>query len=42
MVDDLIVDDINFLNGSAGNDWLIFANGEDKVAGQTEASNDVS
>jgi autotransporter-associated beta strand protein len=37
--DDDFIDAVDFLNGSAGNDWLIFRNGEDKVAGQAEATN---
>ena len=37
--DDMSIDAIDFLNGSSGNDWLIFLAGEDKVTGQTEASN---
>jgi hypothetical protein len=39
MHDDVSVDAIDFLNGAAGNDWLIFLAGEDKVAGQAEATN---
>jgi Ca2+-binding RTX toxin-like protein len=39
VVDDYMADSIDFLNGSAGNDWIISKAGEDKVAGQTEASN---
>jgi hypothetical protein len=37
--DDQYADAIDFLNGSAGNDWLIFRDGEDKVTGQVEAAN---
>jgi Ca2+-binding RTX toxin-like protein len=37
--DDQYVDAIDVLNGSAGSDWLIFRNGEDKVTGQVEAAN---
>jgi hypothetical protein len=37
--DDVFADDIDFLNGSGGDDWLIFSTGEDKVAGRVEASN---
>jgi hypothetical protein len=39
VVDDLFGDQIDFLNGSAGDDWLIFTLGEDKVTGQAEAAN---
>ena len=39
VIDDAFADDIDFLNGSSGNDWLIFKSGEDKVAGQIEAGN---
>jgi autotransporter-associated beta strand protein len=39
VVDDLFADEVDFLNGSAGDDWLIFTVGEDKVAGQQEAIN---
>jgi extracellular elastinolytic metalloproteinase len=39
VVDDLFGDQIDFLNGSSGDDWLIFAIGEDKVAGKAEAAN---
>jgi Ca2+-binding RTX toxin-like protein len=37
--DDQYADAIDILNGSAGNDWLIFRSGEDKVTGQVEAAN---
>ena len=37
--DDAFADDIDFLNGSSGNDWIIFKTGEDKVTGQIEAGN---
>src|SRR5262249_45374901 len=37
--DDHFIDAVDFINGAAGNDWLIFMTGEDKVAGQTEAAN---
>jgi hypothetical protein len=37
VVDDVFADEIDFLNGSAGSDWLLLRAGEDKVAGQTEA-----
>jgi hypothetical protein len=37
--DDFFADQIDFLNGAAGEDWLIFLTGEDKVVGKTEASN---
>ena len=39
VVDDLSADEIDFINGAAGNDWLIFLAGNDKVAGQSEAAN---
>src|SRR5262249_55465863 len=39
VIDDAFADDIDFLNGSAGNDWIIFKSGEDKVTGQIEAAN---
>jgi uncharacterized delta-60 repeat protein len=39
VVDDTFADQIDFLNGSSGDDWLIFLAGEDKVVGQTEAAN---
>ncbi|OHB74745.1 MAG: hypothetical protein A2W31_18145 [Planctomycetes bacterium RBG_16_64_10] len=39
VVDDVFADDIDFLNGSAGNDWLLLRAGEDRLAGQTEAVN---
>jgi Ca2+-binding RTX toxin-like protein len=40
VVDELFSDDqLDSLNGAAGDDWLIFATGEDKVSGQTEATN---
>jgi hypothetical protein len=32
--DDYFADEIDFLNGGAGDDWLIFNSGEDKVTGQ--------
>jgi hypothetical protein len=37
--DDHFADAVDFLNGASGNDWLLFTNGEDKVAGQAEATN---
>ena len=37
--DDRSADALDFLNGSAGNDWVIFQTGEDKVSGQVEAAN---
>lgn len=40
--DDGDTDEVDFLQGSSGNDWIIFASGEDKVAGQTEASDTVN
>ena len=39
VVDDISADQIDFLNGAAGDDWLIFLAGEDKVVGQVEAAN---
>lgn len=39
VIDDLFDDQMDLLNGAAGEDWLIFALGEDKVAGKAEASN---
>ena len=39
VLDDYLADEIDFLNGSSGNDWLIFSAEEDKVVGQTEAAN---
>ena len=39
VIDDVFADSIDFLNGSAGDDWLIFAAGEDRVAGKAEMSN---
>ena len=39
VVDDCFGDAIDFLNGGAGDDWVIFAVGEDKVVGQAEAAN---
>jgi hypothetical protein len=36
-VDDLVTDDIDFLNGASGYDWFIFRPGQDKVAGKIEA-----
>jgi hypothetical protein len=35
-------DEVDMLNGTSGNDWFIFATGEDKVTGQTEASDIVT
>ena len=40
--DDGDADEVDMLNGSSGNDWFIFASGEDKVSGQTEASDIVT
>jgi hypothetical protein len=37
--DDVFADEFDFLNGAAGEDWLIFMTGEDKVLGKAEASN---
>jgi hypothetical protein len=39
VVDDLSADQFDFLNGTGGEDWLIFVVGEDKVVGKNEASN---
>lgn len=39
VLDDFFADQIDFLNGGSGNDWVIFKAGEDKVVGQTEAAN---
>jgi uncharacterized delta-60 repeat protein len=39
VIDDAFADDIDFLNGASGDDWLIFSAGEDKVAGKIEAGN---
>ena len=39
VVDDCFGDEVDVLNGAAGNDWLIFLLGEDKVNGQAEAAN---
>jgi hypothetical protein len=39
VMDDYSIDQIDMLQGSSGNDWFIFKTGEDKVVGQTEASN---
>ena len=39
VVDDCFDDEMDFLNGSGGDDWLIYALGEDKVTGHIEASN---
>ncbi|HMC12390.1 MAG TPA: hypothetical protein VKH44_13915, partial [Pirellulaceae bacterium] len=39
VLDDMFGDEIDFLNGAAGEDWLIFSMVEDKVSGQVEASN---
>ena len=39
VVDDVFADAIDFLNGSSGDDWLIYKSGEDKVSGQQEAAN---
>jgi Ca2+-binding RTX toxin-like protein len=37
--DDHYSDAVDFLNGAAGNDWLLFCGGDDHVAGQAEAAN---
>jgi Ca2+-binding RTX toxin-like protein len=40
VVDNLFADDqIDFLNGSAGDDWFIYGVAQDKVSGQIEAAN---
>jgi Ca2+-binding RTX toxin-like protein len=39
VVDDYFGDQIDFLNAASGDDWLIFAVGEDKVSGKVEAAN---
>lgn len=39
VVDDFFTDEIDFLNGASGNDWLIFKAGEDRIVGQAEESN---
>lgn len=39
VVDDCYGDQIDFLNGGAGDDWLVFAVGEDKVTGKAESAN---
>jgi extracellular elastinolytic metalloproteinase len=39
VVDDVFADDIDFLNGTSGNDWLIFRSDEDRVAGHSESTN---
>ncbi len=39
VVDDCFDDEMDFLNGSGGDDWLIYALDEDKVTGKPEASN---
>lgn len=39
VVDDNSADQIDQLQGSAGNDWFLFKSGEDKLTGQTEATN---
>jgi Ca2+-binding RTX toxin-like protein len=38
---ELSPDAIDFLNGAAGDDWLIFVDTEDRVGGQAEASNEL-
>jgi hypothetical protein len=37
--DDHYTDAVDFLNGSSGDDWLIFTSAEDKVTGQAEETN---
>lgn len=39
VVDDDSADQIDQLQGSAGNDWFFFKAGEDKITDQTEATN---
>lgn len=39
VLDDNSADQIDILQGSSGNDWFIYENGEDRVVGQSEASN---
>jgi len=39
VLDDAFADDIDFLNGASGDDWLIFSTGEDRVVGKIEAAN---
>jgi hypothetical protein len=39
--DDNTADDVDMLQGSSGNDWLIYKGNEDKVSGQVEASNNL-
>ena len=39
VLNDNSVDQIDILQGSSGNDWFIYENGEDRVVGQSEASN---
>ena len=39
VLNDNSVDQIDILQGSSGNDWFIYENGEDRVVGQPEASN---
>lgn len=39
VMDDAFADAIDFLNGSAGEDWIIFLAGEDKITGKAEAAN---
>lgn len=37
--DDLSANAVDFLNGAAGDDWLLFLSGEDKISGQLEQAN---
>ena len=37
--DDLSADAVDFLNGAAGDDWLLLLFGEDKISGQSEMMN---
>ncbi|MEK6259848.1 MAG: Ig-like domain-containing protein [Planctomycetota bacterium] len=39
VLDDNSIDQIDKLQGSSGDDWFIFKTGEDKVVGQTDATN---
>lgn len=39
VLDDNSANQIDQLQGSAGNDWFLFRTGEDKITGQTEATN---
>jgi Ca2+-binding RTX toxin-like protein len=39
ILDDNMGDQIDFLQGGSGDDWLVFLSGEDRVLGRQEASN---